>query len=164
MGSSLRFGTLVFTVLLCGCPRPVTPPPPPQKNRQVDLTVSTGWSCNPGQTNCKQVYDNTNTAKYTCAYTGDDNGFGDITINSAEGPNVKAQIHLKGASTFSMENIKFFDDHGQLSGSVDTNKRLGTISDLNTVLQNAKYAVTVSDSNSSGSPLTFLCDPRIVNN
>ncbi len=151
MGSSFRFCTLVFTVLLCGCPRAVVPPPPPppphDHPNSVTLQVQGG------------------TSGYICTFTGGDDHNGNIEVKHSEGDvNIHVDLSVSADPKFTILAPYFdTDPKEQLHGKQTDAGRKALIHDRNTDPLDAYYGLIMQDSSTSPAS-KFICDPRIVNN
>ncbi len=103
-----------------------------------------------------------NGSTYSCRFTGGDGNTGDVTFNQRG--DAKFTVTIGSQSSFAIDDVGFISDRKKLLwhdlGPVP--KKTVTIHDRNTDRQAAFYVLSVVDL-AAPSPVTALCDPKIVN-
>ena len=96
---------------------------------------------------------------YSYKYTGgqNDNGNMNTVVNTGA---ATINLNLDTDNRYGIQGINFTDANQQLSWTPVTSAT-ATISDANTVVEEATYCVQVTDSNASNAVIT--CDPMISN-
>ena len=100
-----------------------------------------------------------NNATYSYRYTGGSDNGGDVTFNGRG--RVTLTVHLQSDPRYEIGNVGFTGDaNNQLTWLAQNAPTTAVIQDLNTVVQNANYKVTVNDTSAN---CTVPCDPQIIN-
>ena len=96
---------------------------------------------------------------YSYKYTGGTDDRGDMEQQVNTGAST-LQLNLDtDRNRYSLSGATFDDPNHQLTW-VRTDNATGTITDVNTVAENAKYTIQVTDTTNGA---TFDCDPMILN-
>ena len=99
-----------------------------------------------------------NNAIYSYCYTGGTHG-GDVTFQGRG--QVTLTVHLNSDPRYQINTVGFVNDtNNQLSLQPENSPTTAVIKDINTVVQDAAYKVTVSDTTAN---CTIPCDPQINN-
>lgn len=125
------------------------------QNVSVTLKIKPGSNAGSGWSNATA----TNGQPYSYKYSGgnDDRGDMDNQVNSGI---ATLQLNLDtDQQRYALAGATFDDPANQLQWA-KINDASGTITDVNTAVENAKYTIQVTDTTSGA---TIPCDPMIIN-
>lgn len=100
-----------------------------------------------------------NNATYSYRYTGGSDNGGDVNFHGRG--RVTLTVQLQSDPRYQISSVGFTGDtNNQLTWLAQNAPTTAVIQDLNTVVQNANYKITVSDTTAN---CTVPCDPQINN-
>lgn len=131
----------------------------PNPTPQINLDIRNWAESAPGWTQVSA----SNGQTYSYCYSGGDDGLGGLVQNVGQGRDV-APLRITADRRYQLDDANpcvFTDDvHNQLSWT-GNGRYAGSIIDVNSMVENAKYTVNVTDT--SNGNCTIACDPRVVN-
>lgn len=124
----------------------------------ISLDVRNFASSDPGWVNVAA----SNGQPYSYCYTGGDDSTGGLRMIVGQGRDT-APIHLIADQRYQISTCNFFNDtNNQLTWAGNGN-RAGSIVDVNSQVETAKYTIVVTDTGVTPAAPTIACDPTIQN-